>query len=324
MSCLGRISCFMATLAAVASALGCGRTAPDRVAVHVGNYVILQKTVVKWMAVMAPDHVAPDPPRYSACIAHQKERQPQTILAVVKEECRDLDREMRKEALDYLIALRWRTELARDLGLKPPANEATDANFAHQAELESTRLGQAVTRRAAQVTTAQIVTYYRQRAGRYRHPERRYIEIVEGLPNKAAASRAMSKVTPGRALASNVLRESVDKTPVAKTPAWKRLLDRTIFAAKPHVLVGPRLFIGKWYFLRVTRIVPAVTESLEKVRGAIARHLADEYTRRTLAASVKAWRQKWISRTDCRPGFVVQKCKQYTGARAAEEPFAFN
>jgi hypothetical protein len=102
------------------------------------------------------------------------------------------------------------------------------------------------------------------------------------------------------------------------------LLDRTIFAAGPHVVVGPRLFIGKWYLLRVTRVVPAVTESLEKVRGVIARHLGDEYTRRTLAASVKAWRQKWISRTDCRPGFVVQKCRQYTGARAAEEPFAFN
>lgn len=318
------ISCLLAALAAAASAIGCGGSTTDGVAVRVGGQVVTKTTVVHWMAVMAPDHIVPDPPHYRACIAYQEERQPQAILAVVREECSDLYRQMRKEALDYLIALQWRTELASELGLRPSKLEATDANFAPQAESESARLRQAVTSRAPQVTSAQIADYYKQHARRYRHPQRRYIEIVEGLPSKAAASRAMSKVAPGAALASPVLRESVDKTPVAETPSWKRSLDRTIFAAKRHVLVGPHLFLRRWYFLRVNHVVPEVVESLQGVRGAIAQQLADEHRRHTLAASIKAWRQTWRSRTDCRPGYVVQKCRQYAGEKAEEEPFVFN
>jgi hypothetical protein len=318
------ISCLLAALAAAASAIGCGGGTTDGVVVRIGGDIITKTTVVHWMAVMAPDHIVPDPPHYRACIAHQKERQPQTILAVVREECGDLYRQMQKEALDYLIALQWRAELARELGLRPSKLQATDANFAPQAELESARLQRAVTSRAPRVTSAQIADYYRQHARRYRHPERRYIEIVEGLPSRAAASRAMSRVTPGAALASPVLHESVDKTRAAETPAWKRSLDRTIFAAKQHVLVGPHLFLKRWYFFRVNRVVPEVIEPLQKVRGTIAQKLADEYRRHTLAASIKAWRQKWRSRTDCRPGWVVQKCRQYVGERAQEEPFVFN
>ena len=318
------ISYLAVALAAVVVATGCGGGSTDAVAVRLGGHDITKTTVVHWMAVMAPDHIVPDPPRYSACIAHQEERQPQAILAVVREECSDLYRQMRKEALDYLIALQWRSELARDLGLRPSKLEATDANFAPQAESESARLQRAVTSRAPQVTSAQIADYYKTHARRYRHPERRYIEIVEGLPSKAAASRAMSKVAPGAALASPVLRESVDKTPVADTRRWKRSLDRTIFAAKPHVLVGPHLFLRRWYFLRVNRVVPEVVEPLQGVRGAIGQQLADEYRRHMLVASIRAWRQKWISRTDCRPGYIVQKCRQYTGERAEEEPFVFN
>lgn len=42
------------------------------------------------------------------------------------------------------------------------------------------------------------------------------------------------------------------------------------------------------------------------------------------AGFVKAWRAKWLAKTHCAAGYVVEKCANYSGARAAEDPYSLN
>jgi hypothetical protein len=317
------VSCLVSILSVAVGAVACGGSKTGGIAVRVGGHDIAKATVAHWMAVMAPDHIVPDPPRYTACIARQEVLEPQAIATVLKEECRELFQQMRKQALDYLISSQWQIGVARELGLEA-SKPGTDVNFAAEAEAVSARISRAVTSRAPEVTPVEIAAYYRRNIQRYGHREQRYIEIVEGLSSQAAARSAMNKVALGGSLSSAAFHESVERRNLSDVLSWKRALERAIFVARPHVLVGPLLFLERWCFFEVTRIIPAVVQPLARVRGAIKRQLTGEQRQRTLAAFIAAWRRRWLARTDCSPEYVVQKCKQYTGGRAEEEPLAFD
>jgi hypothetical protein len=61
-----------------------------------------------------------------------------------------------------------------------------------------------------------------------------------------------------------------------------------------------------------------------QVRRSIAASLAHERWVRALRIFIIAWRRKWTAKTDCQPGFVVQKCRQYRGPRFPGDPLALN
>jgi foldase protein PrsA len=326
---------------AAAAIAGCGGGSDQPVAIEVGSSAIAKPTVAHWMAVMAPEHVVPDPPRYSACIARQAALSPQSIASVVKQECAQQYQALRERALGFLISSRWLLDEAADRGVaipaaqvrqrlqaqsgeRPAGESAADAKLAAEAELAPTLIRERLTSGQPQITRAQVAAYYKQNIERYETPERRDIDIVERLPSKAAAQRAMSRLTAGPSMAKVAIHESFSKTNPAEVPPNKTAILHAIFMAKPNVLVGPLPLNEQWCFFEVTRVVPPVVQPLASLRDQIARQLAAERQRRALARAVAAWRAKWIARTDCRPGYVVQKCRQYRGAKAPEDATAFD
>ena len=54
------------------------------------------------------------------------------------------------------------------------------------------------------------------------------------------------------------------------------------------------------------------------VREKFAARLASWRHRLALLAFLEAYRSKWIAKTDCSPGFVVQKCSPYRGPTIPE------
>ncbi|HEV2974447.1 MAG TPA: hypothetical protein VGX69_05560, partial [Solirubrobacteraceae bacterium] len=97
-----------------------------------------------------------------------------------------------------------------------------------------------------------------------------------------------------------------------------------IFKAPLHVLTGPIRLNNLYFVIEITRIAHPYVQSLAQERTAIAKRLTEARERRTLAAFVAAWRRRWLARTSCQPGFVVQKCRQYSGPEAAEDPLQLN
>jgi hypothetical protein len=100
----------------------------------------------------------------------------------------------------------------------------------------------------------------------------------------------------------------------------KRILFRAVFRARPNVLVGPLRINGFYFLFRVTRTSPARVETLAEASKAIRKELSV----RRRVRFVKSWRRKWTAETSCAPRYVVQKCKQYHGPPAPEDPVEIN
>lgn len=315
----GRISSVVA-LATILALAGCGGGAPDGVAVRVGDSTITKETVDRWMSVMAPEHFVPDPPRFAACIARQVAFSPQSIAAAIKQECRQQYQALKHRALSALISSQWLIDEAAALGLKVSGRGAGPT----AAQVAAADIRQVLTQGEAKISPAQVVAYYGHNIKRFERPEKRFFELFQPLLSAAAARKAMREVAHGRSRSKLAIRESLDRHDLADVVPWKRGIEKAIFAAKPHTLVGPLRLRSFWGFFEVTRVIPRAVKPLVRVRHAIQQQLAGEQQRSTLASFIGAWRRKWIARTDCSPGYVVQKCRQYRGHRAPEDPLAFN
>jgi hypothetical protein len=299
------------------------------------------------MSVMAPQHLVPDPPRYARCVAHRKARI-QASRPALKQECERAYRTLSAQVLDFLITSDWLTSEATDEGMGVTDREirqrlderkksfpngehefsealaavsqtVADVEFEARADLARQKIYQTLRHAAGYLAEPDVARYYREHIRSFHVPERRYFYILEFLKSKTVALRIMKEIARGKSLADMSLHESLVRTS-PKVQGVKLPLYEAIFAARQGVLVGPVRIKHSYFIVEVTRIQPAALRSLAEVRGSIERKLSSERWRRTLAKFVKAWRKKWIAETDCRRGYVVQKCRQYNGPRQPEDP----
>jgi PPIC-type PPIASE domain len=329
----------LALAAIAACSSGCGSARND-VIVRVSVRTITRPMLYDQMSLIAPEHIVPDPPRYERCIAHAESLLPGSIRAQLKQECAERYRELKHRALDALISAIWLTSEASqskitisehevDAKLKQSVRAGAGARLADlrlttEAQLASSHLNSALTQRQRHVTQAQVQRYYAQNMRRYERPERRFFDIVEYLPDRHAA-QAVLKTTKRRGrLSRNVIHEHLDRLDLGQVSAPKRAIVRAIFKAKPHVLTGPVILNGLYAVFEVTQIRPGTRKPLQAVEGSIESEIAARQQRRALVEFIAAWRARWRDRTDCSPGYVVQKCRQYRGPRTSEDPSTFS
>lgn len=338
----------LAALSAACALCACGAGARDPVVVRVGESAITRATVSHWMTLMAPERFVPDPPRFSACIAHQQALAPNAVSADLKEECSQQYRALEQKVLGFLISSRWLTGEAAEENVAASAQqvrrraeqdrraeEATgvalwgyteaDLMLKARAELAAARIRQALAAREPRVTGAEVAAYYRRHTRRYERRERRYFAIVEQIGSEAAARKLMREVAQRPSKLSNIANYEFLEWPHIGDPRpTKRVIKRAIFAARPHTLVGPLPLLGRYCFFEVTYVLPRIVKSLAQVRTTIERQLAHTRLRRALTSFVAGWRRRWVAKTGCAPGYVVQKCRQYAGPRAREDPLALD
>lgn len=326
----------------LAGLTACGGGARESVVAQVGRSAITERSLAHWISVMAPEHVVPDPPRYTACIARQETLGLQSFKAELVQECRRQYQALRQQTLDFLIASNWVLEEAAESGVTapeqaverhlketgPPASAGggtlEDARLRIRVQLAEAALSRLLMAHEPELTRAQVARYYRRNLRRFERPERRYIDIVERLDSEAAARKVIAEGARGRSFSTMALHESLDRQSITEVVAEKKAIVTAIFAAPLHALIGPMRLNGQYAVFEVTHIIPAVRQPLAQVQSAIEQRLLGAAQRRALSRFIPAWRSKWIARTDCQPGYVVQKCRQYRGAKAAEEPLAFN
>jgi hypothetical protein len=307
-----------AALIAVVGLAACGGGTSGSVVVRVGQTAITKTTVDHWMATMAGGRTVRDPSR--------KEDQP-----------------LRQQALSSLISSQWLIDEAAGQGLRVsdqeveqrfkeknntsfPGGEAefqeflkatgrkvSDFMFEVKAELAASKIRQLVAGREPKITQAQIARYYSQNKQRFAFPERRYFDI-DNLLYEAAARQVIREVERGgKNFAEMAIHESLERPSGAHVGSGKEAIERAVFSAKPNVLGGPVRLYGDYSLFEVRRIVAATQQTLAQVQSSIEKRLAAKQRRQTLAELVRALRKRWISRTDCRPGYVVPNCRQYTG-----------
>jgi parvulin-like peptidyl-prolyl isomerase len=319
--------------------MACGGSGSDTVVVRVGANTLTQAMVDHSIAIQMDEHNGPE-----------------------SEHPGPSRQEDLKHAVTSLISYQWVIGEATELGLQVSDQEVRrqfeserDSTFASESEfrrylsrsgrttadelssikgaLASERILEAVKAPVSKITQAQIVRYYSEHKQQFAVPERRDIVAIRTW-TKAAMSKAEREVRSGVSFSSVAKRVSIDRPFNARGGLMSGLIrgqeekgfDEAIFDAKPNVLTGPLYLRKRYYIFEVRKITPGRQKSLQQVEATIRQQLPVQLERKALGAFIKAWRTKWIAKTNCSPRYIVQKCIQYRpgAGTVPEEPFVLS
>jgi foldase protein PrsA len=302
----------------------CGAGGSDSVVVRIGGTAITKTMLDHWISVMNAGGAASSDP------ARQRDRALQYLISsewlIDESASRGLtasEQEVRQQVAARQAASGGGVEFHKFLA--STHRSVADVELEARVELASSRLRQLVAGTAGNVTSMQIATYYKRHRQLFITPERRVAKYA-GRHSIAAAEALKRAVESGKRDLTSVAQRNVgeETMTVSSLPNQHDPIESVIYAAKPNVVAMSGKIHGDYYLIQVVRVFPPVAQPLVQVAGTIRGRLVEEAQRRALATFVKAWRAKWIARTGCRPGYVVQKCSQYDGPEAPEDPLTLN
>jgi PPIC-type PPIASE domain len=314
-------------LAALTGVLGgCGGQSHSILVARVGSTAITAPAVEHWISVLAGGRTS----------ARQKQALSRRALQVLISDAWLIEGARQRGATITAAAVRGQLTSKRSAQLAGGEGEAEANEFLKatgqdtagleleaRAELAAAALRHSALTAVPRVTDAQIHSYYQRHTQQFVVPERRELQITN-RKSSAAAESVRREAEAGRRFDSLSLPESmlISRTNKQYRPASH--LEEVEAGAKLHTLIGPVRRRVDYFILEVVQIIPAHPLTLAQVRSSIEQKLQHERSTRALAAAVAAWRSQWTAKTDCAPGYVVQKCAHYTGPRAAEAALTFN
>ena len=248
------ISALGAVFFVIAGMSACGGIPGDAV-VQVGGNSITKATFDHWLGVAAASSsstsgakpVVPEPPAYTACIAHLQAIAPKPAkgqtapgAAQLKSECEQQYKSLQQEVLGFLISSEWVIGEAAHLGVKVSDKEVTkqfetvkSEQFPKPAEFEkflkssgqtvsdlllrvklnllSTKIQQKISKAKANISQSQIEKYYNENKSRFGTPEKRNVLIIL-TKTEAQAKAAKKEVSSGKSFSSVAKRVSIDPT----------------------------------------------------------------------------------------------------------------
>ena len=268
--------------------------------------------------------------------------------------------EVKESALQRLISYEWVLGEAEELGMgvsEAEAQQLLDSDVAKQfksrseflqyvAEIGRTvadeRLGvrlktagarvQDLIKRKAEskLTQAAIARYYHEHEKSFSTPEERDIRAVRTWTHPAIA-KAMAEVRSGKSIAGVAERVSIDQPSNKEGGLIANIargqeengLDQAIFAARPHVLTGPLHLRKRYYAFEVVKITPERKTPFKEIEAKVRETLSKELFNRETASFIKAFREKWLARTSCKPGYVISHCREWRGPSVvvSESPY---
>jgi foldase protein PrsA len=334
---------------------------PSNAVVQVNGNPITKATFAHWMAVAAASSgaasgakpVLPEPPDYTACIAHLQaiiptpKGQPAPTQAQLKTQCEQQYRALQQEVLGFLISTAWVLGEAESMGVKVSDKEVhkrfeeiklqqfpkaadferflatsgqtvSDLLLRVKSNLLAQKVQQKIAKGKANVTHAQIAQYYKENSQRFGQPEKRNLKIIL-TKTEEAAKKAKQEVESGKSWAAVAKSTSIDPTTknnggvlvgVVKGQEVKSL-DSAIFAAKQNVVQGPIKTVFGYYIFEVTSVTAGNQLTLAQAEASIRQQLIATHQQAALTTFIKQFKNKWLAKTECRPGYVQMDCKEY-------------
>jgi foldase protein PrsA len=247
------ISALGAVFFAAAVLTACGGIPGDAV-VQVNGTPITKDTFDHWMSVAAASTAAapgekpvvPDPPDYTACIAHLESTAPKTKGSkppsheTLKKECEQQYKSLQQEVLSFLISSSWVLGEAEALGVKvsdaevkkqfekikseefPKPEEfkkflassgqtVSDLLLRVKLNMLSTKIQQKISKKKSTVSNAEIEKYYHEHKEQFGTPEKRDLRVVL-TKNETEAKQAKHEIESGKSWAEVAKSKSIDPT----------------------------------------------------------------------------------------------------------------
>jgi foldase protein PrsA len=323
-----RVAALGAALLLLGGLAGCGQSSSGDVVARVGgDGPITGTTLDHWISVLAGKGAAAD------------RQSPQ-------------DRALQARVLSFLISAQWTLGEANELKVKASDEEARaqlellhydqredipyegipqqgeiPAFFAkahdHADRLWLMKLAMLTTRVQARhladaertITHAQIASYYDQHTVSFVLPERRDLQWIVTYSLRKLQN-AVAEIRAGKNFVAVARRASLDPPTISGmelASAPEKDFARHVFAAKPHVIVGPFRQSQNHYMLEVTKVTPARQQTLAQSESSIRLRLGAAWAASGLR---EATERKWTARTSCWRGFVVRQCREHPRAAA--------
>jgi len=251
---LRSLSALGAVLFALVGISACGGIPGDAV-VQVSGTPIAKTAFEHWMKVASASSatgstekpVIPEPPNYTACIAHlaattakPAKGQKAPTTAELKSQCATEYKSLQSEVLGFLISSQWVLGEASSLGIKlsdaevkkefakiksqefPKPSEfekflstsgqtVSDLLLRVKLNLLSQKIEKKIIKEKSTVTEAQVQKYYNENKSKYGTPEKRNVQIIL-TKTEAAAKSAKKEVESGKSFASVAKKVSIDPT----------------------------------------------------------------------------------------------------------------
>ncbi len=247
-----------AVLFVVIGLAACGGGVPGNAVVNVeGSQAITKAAFTHWMTVASSSGatgekpVVPDPPNYTACVAHLKQTTAVTTKgqkapteAELKKQCETQYKSLQQEVLGFLTSSAWVLGEAKSLGVKLTDKEVQDQflkikrqQFKKPEEFEkflktsgqtvsdlllrvklnmlSQKIQAKIVKEKPKVSQAEIQKYYNENKSRYGTPEKRGAQIIL-TKTEAEAKEAKKELESGKSFSEVAKKRSVDPTSKAK------------------------------------------------------------------------------------------------------------
>jgi foldase protein PrsA len=250
------ISALGAVLFALVGLSACGGI-PGNAVVQINGKPVTKDTFAHWMGVAVTANTAsgtslgskaiPEPPRYTACIAHLRatapkpaKGQPAQTDAQLKTQCDQQYKALQQQVLGFLISSDWVLGEGSDLGVKlsdkevkkqfekiknqqfPKAGEferflatsgqsTSDLLLRVKLNMLSSKIQEKISKQKHTPTKAEIEKYYNENKQRFGAPEKRTAEVIL-TKTEGAAKSAKREVESGKSFASVAKRVSIDPT----------------------------------------------------------------------------------------------------------------
>jgi parvulin-like peptidyl-prolyl isomerase len=268
--------------------------------------------------------------------------------AELKTQCEQQYKALQQTTLGFLISADWVIGQAEEQGVKlsdkevlAQFNKLKKQQFPAEAKFQAflastgqtvsdlllrvklsmltTKIQEKVTKEAKKaVSVAAVAKYYNEHKTLYGEPERRDLRLVL-TKTEAAAAQAKKEVESGKSFASVAKSKSIDPTTKSnggETPGVvkgeeQKALSEAVFAAKQGVLSGPVKTPFGYYIFEVKAVHAPTQQALAQVKESVKQQLTSTQQQTALQKFVKEFENRWKARTECRAGYVMQRCKQY-------------
>jgi foldase protein PrsA len=257
-----------------------------------------------------------------------------------------------RRRVEYLKASQFGSEAGFKAFLARSGENVPDLLFNIEEQMANAAVFSRLRDATAHVTPAIVASYYADHRREYAVAEQRDLGIVR--TKSAAVARRIKRALETGASFEGVRAGLSDAQPVGAEhglvdglePHYyaERRLNDAIFAAPVREVRGPvRLAIfppstrfptasgdiqdvDGYYVFEVFRIHRAYVKQLAQVDAELKRALPGIRFKKAVRAYVRAYRTRWLARTNCAEAYVVRKCRQFRRkhSEAPEDPYTLS